>query len=226
MGGKNSKEGMQNRKTGANHQARRRSSRIALRDKKDYEEGDTSEVEVLDDDKVKGTVENDHIPDSGKEAEEVKSTIVGDGDLDANVEEISETPIVEQKNEKDTAEAGNVEVAVVDVCQNSSGQAEAIADQEESKDKERKTEEKQTTDAPGIRSEGVVTRREEEELINPESSEKQADVQAKMLEPEGTNTKKNELKDEEVKAPKPSVVEHLVRDADQGCSTSGMVNPF
>ena len=38
-------------KVRANHQARRRSSRIALRDRKDYEE-----VEVLDDVKVKATV--------------------------------------------------------------------------------------------------------------------------------------------------------------------------
>ena len=51
MGGKNSKEGKPIHKTRANHQARRRSSRIALRDRKDYEE-----VEVLDDVKVKATV--------------------------------------------------------------------------------------------------------------------------------------------------------------------------
>ena len=59
MGGKNSKEGKPTLKTRANHQARRRSSRIAHRDRKDYEE-----VEVLDDVKVKATVENDHIPDT------------------------------------------------------------------------------------------------------------------------------------------------------------------
>ena len=138
MGGKNSKEGKPTFKTRGNHQAR-----IALRDRKDYEEVDTSEVEVLDDVEVKATVENDHVPGIGKEAVEVKSTIDGDGHLVANVEEMRGICIVEHKNGEDTAEAGNVEVAEVDVCQNTSDQREPTADKEESKDnvKEGKTRE-------------------------------------------------------------------------------------
>ena len=107
--------------------------------------------------------------------------------------------IVEHKNGEDTAEAGNVEVAEVDVCQNTSDQAEPTADKEESKDNvnEGKTVEKQTTDAPDRTLEGTVTRKEEEFIS--ESFEKQVDVQAKML--ERTSMKKNDIN-----APKPSVV--------------------